>query len=68
MKKVLITTLVTMALFASVDSMAGTKNSSTAMKVSSSGEAMHKKTPEKIIANRNLAKANQTKARKMAAK
>lgn len=68
MKKILIATLATAALFSSMNGMADSKKASTAMKVSSSGEAMHKKSPEKIVANRNLAKAKKSNARKVASK
>lgn len=68
MKKILISALAAAALLASIDSMAGSKKSSSAMKMTSSGEAMHKKSPAKTTANRNLAKAKKAKASKVAKK
>jgi len=68
MKNILITAFAAISLLASIDSMAGSKKSSSAIKLSSSGEAMHKKNPAKITADRNLAKAKKTKVKKVASK
>ena len=66
MKKILTIALVSAAVMLSANTMADSKKSSTALKISSSGEAMHKKDRAKMNANRNLAEEQKTKRKKVA--
>ena len=68
MKKILLSTLIIASVAVSAQAMAGGKKSSTALKVSSSGEAMHTKDKNKMNANRNLADAQSKKTKKVASR
>ncbi len=68
MKKILLSALVIVSIAVSAQSMADNKKTSTALKVSSSGEAMHKKDKNKMNANRNLADGQSKKTKKVASR
>lgn len=68
MKTIMISTIAAATLLASVNTMANSNTPSKAMKMTSSGEAMHKKDKAVITANQNMAKANKDNAKKLAKK
>ena len=67
MKAIIISAIAAATLLTSVNTMADL-NKSKAMKMTSSGEAMHKKTKTAITANQNMANAKKNNNNKLAKK
>ena len=68
MKKIIISTIAATTLLASVSTMADSRKPSKAMKMTSSGEAMHKKDKAVITETRKMAKNKKTTAAALARK